>query len=370
MSPPDRGESLEQTPRSFGYRMPGEWAPHTATWIAWPHERSDWPGRFSAIPEVYVGIVEELARGESVEIIVESSEAEAGVKRALRGADLPLDRLRFHRWPTDRSWLRDSGPTFVVRPESARQPGSVGGVRWRFNGWAKYDNWRRDATVAQRIVRVAGRPSWVPRLNGRRVVLEGGAIDANGRGFLLTTEECLLSSEQVRNPGMTRGQYEEVFSRYLGVDSVLWLPRGIAGDDTHGHVDDVARFVSPTTIVAPLEPEPADENHASLAENRERLQEWAYERRSLRRVVELPMPDPVRFRGRRLPASYANFYIANASVLVPTFDDPHDRAALSVLRSEFPGRRVVGIPCKDLIVGLGTLHCLTQPEFSTGAEPS
>jgi agmatine deiminase len=358
-----------RTPRALGFRMPAEWSPHAATWIAWPHERSDWPGRFATIPRVYVGIVRELLRGERVEILVESRPAERAVRRALARADVDLERVGFHRWRTDRSWLRDSGPTFVARPR-ARGPGftAVGTVRWRFNAWAKYPNWRRDAQVGRRIARAVGGPTWAPAVRGRRIVLEGGAIDSNGAGILLTTEECLLSREQARNPGRSPGDLEAVFSDYLGVDRVLWLPGGIVGDDTHGHVDDAARFAGPATIVAAVEPEPADPNHARLEANRARLRAIEGRVRPRIRVVELPMPRPIRYRGQRLPASYANFYVANASVLVPTFGDPGDERAIATLRALFTGREVVGIPCRDLVLGLGTLHCLTQPEFAVDGQ--
>jgi agmatine deiminase len=358
-------------PARLGFRMPGEWEPHVGTWIAWPHERSDWPGHFSRIPEVYVGIVSELARGERVHIIVGSLEAERQVARSLARAGVAADRVGFHRWPTDRSWVRDSGPTFVTRAPRGPRPGGVGAVSWRFNAWAKYDNWHRDVTIASRVARAARVPTWRPTWHGRRVVLEGGAIDSNGAGLILTTEECLLGAEQVRNPGWDRRDWAAVFHRFLGAKRVVWLPRGIVGDDTHGHVDDVARFVGPTTAVAAVEPNIRDPNSEALAENLERLH--ADLPRTFA-VHELPMPAEIWLGRQRLPASYANFYIANRSVLVPVFDDPADREGLRVLRGLFPGRRVVGIPSRDLVVGLGTLHCLTQPEFasigSAGAESS
>ncbi len=348
-------------PAGLGYRMPGEWEPHAGTWIAWPHERSDWPGHFGRIPEVYVGIVAELARGETVHILVESRDAEARIARSLARSGVPAERLAFHRWPTDRSWVRDSGPTFVLRSPGIRRAASVGTVCWRFNAWAKYDNWHRDVLVSTRIARAARTPHWQPRWTGGRVVLEGGAIDANGAGVLLTTEECLLGKEQVRNPGMGRRDWTAVFRRFLGIGHVLWLPRGIEGDDTHGHVDDVARFVGPSTVIAAVESDPRDGNARALAENLGRLRTDLPKGFS---IAELPMPGELRLGRQRLPASYANFYIANSSVLVPVFDDVEDARALRTLRGLFPGRRVVGIPSRDLVVGLGTLHCLTQPEFA------
>lgn len=350
-----------------GARMPGEWEPHDATWLAWPHERSDWPGHFDRIPDVYVGIIAELVRGERVDLIVESRAVGRSVERRLARAGVPLERVAFHPWRTDRSWLRDSGPTFVTRRPAGERPGSVGCVAWRFNAWAKYDNWHRDVRIARRIARAAGVRSWSPRWHGRRVVLEGGAIDANGAGVLLTTEECLLGTEQARNPGLARSDYASIFGRYLGIERIVWLPRGIAGDDTHGHVDDVARFVDPSTVVLVVESDARDPNRAALEENRAGLK--AELPSPAFRRVELPMPSEIRLGPQRLPASYANFYIANASVLVPVFEDAEDARALGILRARFPGRRVVGIPSRDLVVGLGTLHCLTQPQFAAPRRP-
>jgi agmatine deiminase len=344
--------------------MPGEWSRHAATWIAWPHEHSDWPGRFAKIPAVYVEIVRELARGERVEIVVPPGPSEHQVRHLLEHGDVPLGSVRLHPWPTDRSWVRDSGPTCVLRRPTAGHGPPVGWVRWQFNAWAKYENWHRDAELGERIVEVATGPSWAPRHANRRIVLEGGAIDANGEGLLLTTEECLLSHEQARNPGLTREGYEQLFREHLGTDRVLWLAAGIAGDDTHGHIDDAARFVAPSVIMAATEPDGDDPNHAVLAENRRRLDRLVGTAREGTRVVELPMPRPIFHEEQRLPASYANFYIANASVIVPTFDDPADAEAIARLRAEFPHRRVVGIGCRDLVLGLGTLHCLTQPQFA------
>lgn len=352
-------------PARAGYRMPGEWEAHAATWIAWPHERSDWPGHFAKIAPVYVGIVAELSRGERVDIIVESRSAERSIARRLARADVAPESVAFHPWLTDRSWLRDSGPTFVTRRPRGARPGEVGSICWRFNAWAKYDNWHRDVAIGRQVARSARAAVWEPRYGRRRVVLEGGAIDANGAGRLLTTEECLLSPEQARDPGMGRRAFESIFRRYLGVDRVLWLPAGIEGDDTHGHVDDVARFVSASTIVAAVEDDPRDPNSVALAANLARLRE-----EPATEVLELPMPGALHLGRQRLPASYANFYIANASVLVPVFDDPGDARALRVLRGAFPGRRVIGIPSRDLVVGLGTLHCLTQPQFAVPTRAS
>jgi agmatine deiminase len=344
------------------FRMPAEWEPHRATWIAWPHHAPDWPGKFAAIPWVYAEIARHLAQSETVCILVDDGTMEERVRRILRKAGISLGRVEFYHVPTDRVWTRDYCPLFVVNAA-----GEVALTDWHFNGWAKYPNWQRDDAVPGRVAALLGRSIRQPTVKGRRVVLEGGSIDVNGRGLLLTTEECLLSAEQARNPGLSPAEVERVLCEFLGARKVLWLHRGIAGDDTHGHVDDLARFVGPRTVVTVVEDDPDDENYHPLQENLERLRGMTdLEGRPLE-VVTLPMPDPVVFAGQRLPASYANFYIANDRVLVPTFNDPQDRIALGTLAELFHGRAVVGIHAVDLVWGLGTLHCLTQQEPAGGA---
>jgi agmatine deiminase len=337
------------TPR--GFRMPAEFEPHQATWLAWPHEKSDWPGRFEPIPWLYGEIVRHLARVERVFIIVKSADAERGVRRILRECHADLDAVEFFHSPTNRSWTRDYGPLFV---DNTRGEKAIS--HWRFNGWAKYDNYQLDAKLPRKVATALGLPMFEAGL-----VLEGGSIDVNGAGKLLTTEECLLSDVQQRNPGVSRRDLERAFKTNLGVDEVIWLGRAIAGDDTHGHVDDIARFTDANTVVAAIEREKSDANHEPLKENLARLRARAKTGNDLR-VVTLPMPEPVYFNGQRLPASYANFYIANRTVLVPTFADPNDRAALNTLARLFPDRQVIGIPCRDLVLGLGTLHCMTQQQ--------
>ena len=333
--------------------MPAEWEPHAATWLAWPHERSDWPGKLATIPWVYGEVVRHLVTGERVRILVGDAAMERGARRLLTRVGVDLARVDFFRVPTDRSWTRDFCPLFVRRDAD----GDVALTNWRFNAWAKYPNWRRDDAVPSRIARRLARREW--KLD---VVLEGGSIDVNGRGTLLTTEECLLDTVQARNPGLTRADLERILGEQLGVRKVLWLGAGIAGDDTHGHVDDVARFVDPVTIVTVVEDDPGDPNHEPLRENRERLARMTDQDDRPLRVVTLPMPAPLFLDGRRLPASYANFYVANGVVLVPTFNDPRDREALAVLADLFPTRQVVGIHAVDLVWGLGTIHCMTQQE--------
>ena len=363
------------TPAELGFRMPAEWEPHAATWIAWPHNREDWPGKFQSIPWVYAEIVRHLARHELVEIIVTNAEAERSIRKLLKSSGVELGTVvRFNHWPTDRVWTRDYGPIFLRKDSSPRSwaPQNLPGERpllattWRFNAWAKYPNWKNDAAIAAKIAAAQRVAAVQPVLEvaGRkhRVVLEGGSIDVNGWGTLLTTEECLLSPVQARNPRVNREQLENVFADYLGIRKVLWLGSGIVGDDTHGHIDDLARFVGPDTVVTVVERDPTDANFAPLQENLRRLRSMTDQDGRPLRVVELPMPGPVTFQGRRLPASYANFYIANGLVLVPVFNDQNDRVALNILAEVFSDRDVVGIYCGDLIWGFGAIHCMTQQQ--------
>ncbi|HXF96082.1 MAG TPA: agmatine deiminase family protein [Gemmatimonadales bacterium] len=352
---------------SEGYRMPAEWEPHAATWLGWPHNRSDWPGKFAPIPWVYAEIVKKLAPGEVVRILVDGAAHERQARRVLARAGVPAGRVECFRFPTNRGWTRDFGPIFVKRDGPAPE---LAIARFRFNAWAKYRDWKKDDRIPELVARRLKLRLIEPQVRGRGVVLEGGSIDVNGRGSLLTTEECLLDPEvQPRNPGLSREEIERVLRDVLGATNVLWLGRGIAGDDTHGHVDDVCRFVGPRTVVLCREDDPGDANYRPLAENRERLQGMRAEDGSALEVIDLPMPAPVYFDGQRLPASYANFYVANAAVLVPTFNDPKDRVALGVLAEVFPDRPVVGIHAVDLVWGLGTVHCLTQQEPRAGPPP-
>ena len=329
--------------------MPAEWEPQEATWIAWPHNPNDWPGRFAPIPWVYAEIVRKLSRVEKVRILVRNGAEQARARGILRKAGATLEAVEFFECPTDRVWARDFGPTFVV---NRRGEGAL--VGWRFNAWAKYDDWQQDAKVPGVLAERLGLPMFAPEM-----VLEGGSIDVNGAGLLLTTEECLLSDVQQRTPGMSRREIERHFREYLGVKRVVWLRNGIAGDDTHGHVDDLARFVAADTVVVASESDRRDTNYEPLRENHALLREAGL------KVMKLPMPEPLVFNGQRLPASYANFYIANRMVLVPTFNDVHDREALSVLAHAFPDREVVGVNCTELIWGLGALHCMTQQQPKT-----
>jgi len=389
---------LKRTGKSASsLRFPAEWEPHAATWLAWPHYKDDWPGKFESIPWVYAEIIRHLARHERVELIVNDAASEKRARKILDRANALSKNIRFHRWPTNRVWTRDSGCTFVsesaraasIHPStlssrakgdhslandppqsrdllSSPEPG-LHAITWRFNAWAKYPNYQHDEKIGSLMAKVAQARELHPVLGKKRVVLEGGSIDVNGQGTLLTTEECLLSKVQQRNPTMKRTDYEKIFSDYLGITNVIWLGSGIAGDDTHGHVDDLTRFVAPDTVVTAVESDPKDSNYEPLRENVRRLREATDQDGKQLSIVELPMPAPVIFENRRLPASYANFYIANGVVLVPVFNDANDRIALDLLADLFPDRDVVGVYSGDLIWGFGAMHCMTQqqPQISS-----
>ncbi len=348
---------MAPTPATAGWHMPAEWTRHEATWLAWPHNRKDWPGKFGPIPWVYAEIVRHLHTGERVHLLVDSKKEKLQAQRVLHRAGINLKQVRFFRIPTDRVWTRDYGPIFLANPH-----GDVAMTDWHFNGWAKYDDWQRDDAVPKKINKRLKLATWQPTVNGNRVVLEGGSIDVNGGGLLLTTEECLLDTVQQRNPELSKQGIETVLGEYLGIEKVLWFGRGIVGDDTHGHVDDLARFVNPQAIAIVVETNPNDDNYHALQENLERARDMKDQHGNRLQVVTLPMPAPVIFRKQRLPASYANFYIANDCVLVPTFNDSQDRVALGVLSELFPDRTVTGIHAVDLVWGLGTLHCMTQQQ--------
>jgi agmatine deiminase len=330
----------------LGLRMPAEWEPHEATWIAWPHNQDDWPGRFEPIAWVYGEIVRKLSQVERVRILLQNDDVEQNARTVLDKVGVQWEAIEFYPISTDRVWARDFAPLFVK--DAA---GKIAAVKWRFNGWAKYENHLRDEAAGNAICDAAGFETW--RLD---MVLEGGSVDVNGAGLLLTTEECLLSPIQARNPDLNKDEIEGALREYLGARQVLWLRNGIAGDDTHGHIDDLARFTDRDTVVMVSEDDPAEVNYAPLAEN------WQIIRQFPVKARKLPMPAPLYFEGQRLPASYANFYIANKLVLVPTFNDPNDRVALNILAECFQERKVIGINCVELVWGLGTLHCMTQQQ--------
>jgi agmatine deiminase len=349
---PDEGEG-----RPLRYAMPAEWERHEATWIAWPHHEPDWPGKLGAIPWVYAEIVRALHTHERVEILCNDDVARGSATAVLNAHGVSPEGYRLHTVPTDRVWLRDSAPTFVWRDD-----GSVQLMNWRFNAWAKYENYRLDENIGAAIEAITGLPRLEPLRpdDSERLVFEGGGLETDGAGRMLVTEEWLLSDIQVRNPRMTRESYEAGFASYLGATDTIWLGKGSVGDDTHGHIDDVARFAAQGVVLLAFEEDRSDANHRASVENLERL-EVASRERPLR-IVRLPYPRPVMMDGQRLPASYANLYIANGVVLVPTFNDAMDRIALDIIAAEFPDREIIGIHSVDLVWGLGTIHCLTQQQ--------
>jgi agmatine deiminase len=353
------------TPAELGYAMPAEWEPHAATWLGWPHNETDWPGKLDTIRWVYGEMVRRIGEGERVRILVRNA-AEANLaRRYLKLANAPLRQVQLIVQPTNRGWTRDSGPIHVRRQkaEGRGQKSDQAIVHFHFNAWAKYDDWQKDRRVPEVAAKLLKRPLFDAQFKGKPFVIEGGGIEVNGRGTLLTTEECYLHPRiQVRNPGLTRTDYDAMFRQYLGVKNVLWLLNGPVGDDTHGHIDDICRFVNRKTLVLIREDNRRDINYRPLAENWERLQDLRLEDGSKPEVVPLPMPAPLHFGKDRLPASYANFYICNAAVIVPTFNDPNDRVALGILGDLFKDRPVVGIHAVDLVLGFGSLHCLTQQE--------
>ncbi len=343
------------------FMMPGEWEKQESILLAWPHNKEDWPGKFEPIAWVYAEIIRCLTAGQKVRLVVRNEKEQAKAKDICQRAGAVMKRLSFHIIPTNRIWLRDSGPIFVY-DISGKTGSKKHMLDWRFNAWAKYSNHKLDDKVPEAFNETMKLTRVQPLHKGKRVVLEGGSIDVNGKGTLLTTEECLLSKIQERNPGFKRQDYEEVFEKYLGIKQIIWLGNGIVGDDTHGHVDDITRFVNPTTIVTVVEKDKTSKNHALLADNVKRLKAARDQNGKQLTIVELPMPKPVVFEKQVLPASYANFLIANDVVLVPTFNDPADRLALSILSELFKGREVVGIHSVDLVWGLGTIHCMSQQE--------
>ncbi len=349
----------EAVPAALGYRMPAEWEPHVATWLAWPHKRESWPGKFAPIPAVWVELVRALAPHEHVHITVNDAHAADSVVAMLRGAQVPDQNVSLHLIPTDDAWARDHGPTFLTRRTAAGT--ELAAVHWMYNAWGgKYPPWDHDAVVPEHIAALLSIPRFEPG-----IVLEGGSIEVNGCGTVLTTEACLLNPN--RNPQLTRADIEQYLRDYLGVRHILWLGDGIVGDDTDGHIDDLARFVDPCTVVTVLEDDARDENYQRLQDNYDRLRRMTDQDGRPLRVVPLPMPRALHYEGQRLPASYANFYIANGVVVVPTFDDPHDARALEVLQEVLPDRRVMGIRAVDMVWGLGAFHCVTQQQPATNA---
>ncbi|MBI4893977.1 MAG: agmatine deiminase family protein [Acidobacteria bacterium] len=357
----ERTTKTEKTPAQLGYRMPAEWEKHSATWLGWPHNETDWPGKLDTIRWVYGEMVRKIEAGEAVRILVNSRAEEKLTRSYLSRAGAQLKRVEFIVHPTNRGWTRDTGPIWITRAAGTRREKSI--VHFHFNAWAKYADWQKDRKVPDTAARLLRKKLFDIRLDGKPFVLEGGGIEVNGRGTLLTTEECYLDPvTQVRNPGVGREVFDSVLKESLGVTNVCWLAAGPVGDDTHGHIDDICRFVNPNTLVLIKESNPRDINYRPLSENWERIGSLRLEDGSKPDVIALPMPSPLYFEGERLPASYANFYISNAAVIVPTFNDVNDRIALGILAELVKDRPVVGIHAVDLVLGFGSLHCLTQQE--------
>ncbi|HWP23097.1 MAG TPA: agmatine deiminase family protein [Candidatus Binatia bacterium] len=347
------------TPRSLGYFMPAEWAEHRATWLSWPHNRDTWPSQLETVRGVWAQMVAALSPHERVNLLVNDEAAEREVAARLRRAGAAMENVTLYRIPTVDVWMRDYGPTFVVR-ESREEPLAFND--WIFNGWGgKYKDYEKDERVAREIAARLKVPVF-----DHQIVLEGGSIEVNGAGICLTTEQCLLNKN--RNPHLSRAEIEAFLQDSLGVEQIVWLGQGIAGDDTDGHIDDIARFVGPATVACIIEGNPKDENYHALQENYERLQGATDRRGGKLSLVTLPCPAPLYLEGARLPASYANFYIANRVVLVPVFDDPNDKKALGILREVFADREVIGLRCNEVVAGLGAIHCVTQQEPSAGAQ--
>ena len=331
--------------------MPAEWEPHRGTWLSWPHKEASWPGKFTPVPAVFARMIGELVAHEEVHINVGGADMESDVRDVLARAGVPRDRVFFHHIPTNDAWCRDHGPIFIQRDRDGREQAIVD---WGFNAWGgKYPPFDLDDVVPTRIGAELGLRVFAPG-----IVMEGGSLDVNGRGTLLTTESCLLNPN--RNPRLDRREIERYLEDYLGVRQILWLGDGIVGDDTDGHVDDLTRFTDPRTVVTVVEDDPADPNYAPLRDNLERLRSMRDQDGEPFRIVTLPMPRPLEHEGQRLPASYANFYIANGVVLLPTYDPERDETARITLQELFPTRRVVGIDCTDLVWGLGAFHCVSQ----------
>jgi len=342
-------------PKALGYRMPAEWEPHASTWLTWPRpDGISFPGHYETIPPVYSELIRHLTEVEEVNINVWNGEMEASVRQILTGLGTPLQRVRFHHFPSYEPWCRDHGPIFLVREKNGRRERAV--VDWGYNAWGgKYPPYDLDDAIPQHVAKWRDLPLFSPG-----IVMEGGSLEVNGRGTLLTTSACLLNPN--RNPHLSKIEIEKCLRDYLGVEQVLWLGEGIAGDDTDGHVDDLTRFVNASTLVTVVEEDSADANYGILQENLQRLKTFRDADGKNFRIIPLPMPGVIERDGQRLPASYANFYIANGLVLVPTYGHKNDKVALEILQREFPHRRVIGVDSTELIWGLGSFHCITQQE--------
>ena len=336
-------------------RLPAEWEKHQGMLLCFPHNGNDWPGKYQAIQWAFVEFIKKVTTYEPLFLVVANKDLESKVIDMLNRAHVNIEQITFIIQKTNRSWMRDSGP-IIVKNGNSREA-----LNFNFNGWAKYTNYHLDKHVPKKVSDVLNLPLTQVAYKGKKVTLEGGAIDSNGKGTLLTSEECLLHpSIQVRNQEFTRENYEAIFKEYFGVTNTIWLGDGIKGDDTHGHIDDLCRFVNEDTVVTVVESNPNHQNYMALQDNLHRLQNAKLENGKKLNIVTLPMPNDIVFENITIPASYANFLILNHCVLVPTFNDPNDRIALNTLAQCFPNREVIGISAIDLIWGFGTLHCLSQ----------
>lgn len=341
------------TPAHFGFRMPAEWEPHEATWLAWPYNPETWEDHLEGAEEAFTKFIEILVTAEIVHLLVPNGEVRERAKQKLAGRNIAHERLHFHEIEAGDTWFRDFGPLFLIKKVGEKN--EVAWTKWIYNALGnKYEDLLVGDTVPDKM------PLSAYKHFEAHMVLEGGSIDVNGCGSLLTTESCLLNPN--RNPGLGRSEIEQRLKDFLGVSNILWLQEGIVGDDTDGHIDDVARFVNTSTVVTTLEEDPQDENFKVLKENYERLKVMRNEQGENLHIVTLPMPRPLIVDDRRMAASYANFYIANAGVVVPTFHQPSDEIALETLQKVFPKRKIHGVDCRELIFGYGSLHCVSQQQ--------
>ena len=344
------------------FRMPAEWEPQKSVWISWPHNKNDWPGMFEKIPNVVGKIIKYLANHQRIDLLVNTNKSMDEARKKLKRTGCKLSNIKFHKIKTDRLWLRDSGPIFLINKKIRKKIM----LNFKFTGWSKYKNFRNDNKINYQISKYLDVKSILPKkINSKKfekVVMEGGAFDTNGSGSILLTKECLLSSKQERNKGFKKSDYESLFSKYLNTKNFIWLNKGIVGDDTHGHIDDIARFVSKTTIMIADENNKSDKNYKSLKENIKILRKSYDENGKKFKIIKIPMPSPIFIQKTRVPASYLNFFISNKTVLVPIFNVKEDKKVLKIFRKFFTKRKVIAVDCSDLIWGFGAIHCMTQQE--------
>ena len=344
------------------FRMPAEWEPQKSVWISWPHNKNDWPGMFEKIPNVVGKIIKYLANHQRIDLLVNTNKIMYEARKKLKRTGCKLSNIKFHKIKTDRLWLRDSGPIFLINKKTRKKIM----LNFKFTAWSKYKNFRNDNKINYQISKYLNIKSILPKkINSKKfekVVMEGGAFDTNGSGSILLTKECLLSSKQERNKGFKKSDYESLFSKYLNTKNFIWLNKGIVGDDTHGHIDDIARFVSKTTIMIADENNKSDKNYKSLKENIKIVRKSYDENGKKFKIIKIPMPSPIFIQKTRVPASYLNFFISNKTVLVPIFNVKEDKKVLKIFRKFFTKRKVIAVDCSDLIWGFGAIHCMTQQE--------